>query len=243
MHRWATLAVGTIIGQWLAFGGAPSPAAVHDLGMTAFAQHDYAQALRHWSHAVALQPDNPSFHYLRARALAHLGQPHSAADAYRLALLLDPTADVSRLAQQGLAELRTERNAPDAETVVSLEPDRGVWVVPVTINGKHRARFLLDTGASVTLISPAMAQTAGIRPGADALELSTLGGPTAGPPAVAASLRIGTADVENVHVVIHDPGPGLDGILGNTFLGRYNVSIDADQRQLRLRAFALAPRP
>ena len=240
MQRWVTLAVGAIIGQWLAFGGAPSPAAVHDLGMTAFEQRDYAQALRHWSHAVSLQPDNPSFHYLRARALARLGQPQSAADAYRLALLLEPTADVSRLAQQGLAELRTERNAPDSETVVSLDPDRGVWIVPVMINSTHRGRFLLDTGASVTLISPAIAKAAGIRPGPDALELATLGGPTAGPPAVASSLRVGGADVREVHVVIHDPGPGLDGILGNTFLGRYNVSIDADRRQLRLRAFALA---
>src|SRR5438552_18385014 len=90
MQRWVTLAVGVLIGQWLAFGGAPSPAEVHDLGASAFDRRDYVEALRQWSHAVSLQPDNPSFHYLRARALARLGQRQSAADAYRLALLLEP---------------------------------------------------------------------------------------------------------------------------------------------------------
>ncbi len=240
MQRWLNVAAGVLIGQWLAFSGVPSPAAVHDLGMSAFERHDYAEALRLWSHAVSLQPDNASFHYLRAEALAHLGQRQSAADAYRLALLLDPAPPLGRLAQQGLAELHgRERTGPDTESTVVLEPDRGVWVVAVTVNGSQRARFLLDTGASVTLISAALAKGAGIQPGSDPFELATLGGPTAGQPAVAGSIRVGSAEVRDVHVVIHDPGPGLDGILGNTFLGRYNVSIDADRRQLRLRSFTL----
>ena len=58
-----------------------------------------------------------------------------------------------------------------------------------------------------------------------------------------ASLRVGVAEARDLPVVIHDPGPGLDGILGNTFLGRYNVSIDADRRQLRLTPFSAPVTP
>ena len=36
-------------------------------------------------------------------------------------------------------------------------------------------------------------------------------------------------------IVLHEPGWGLDGILGNTFLNRYRVTLDADRRQLQLR--------
>ena len=39
-------------------------------------------------------------------------------------------------------------------------------------------------------------------------------------------------------VVLHDTGSGLDGILGNTFLSRYRITVDADRRQLHLRPLA-----
>jgi len=35
--------------------------------------------------------------------------------------------------------------------------------------------------------------------------------------------------------MVHDPGPSLDGILGNTFLSRYRLTLDADRRLLSRR--------
>ena len=52
------------------------------------------------------------------------------------------------------------------------------------------------------------------------------------------SLRVGDLELRDAPVVLHDPGPGLDGILGNTFLSRYQVTVDADRRQLHLRPLA-----
>jgi predicted aspartyl protease len=66
----------------------------------------------------------------------------------------------------------------------------------------------------------------------------TLGGKTAGPSATAASLRVGDQEMRDAPVVLHDPGSGLDGILGNTFLSRYRVTVDADRRLLVLRQLA-----
>ena len=47
---------------------------------------------------------------------------------------------------------------------------------------------------------------------------------------------VGDAVLREVPVVLHDPGPGVDEILGNTLLSQYLVTVDADRRQLGLRA-------
>jgi clan AA aspartic protease (TIGR02281 family) len=121
-----------------------------------------------------------------------------------------------------------------------MEQGVGVWVVPIVINGVHQGRFLLDTGSSVVVVAPAFAASIPLAPGdsRDAIELQTLGGRTRGPSSTVASLRVGTAELQNLPVVIHDPGPGLDGILGNTFLSHYRLTVDADRRQLTLRPLA-----
>jgi aspartyl protease len=183
MRRILTLAVGVILGQWLAYGSVQSPAQFDTLAMHAFSRHDYVEAARLWTHAVSLQPDNAIFHYLRGTALARLGQRQSASDAYQLALMLEPSADIARLVRQGLAELRRPATSARArETDVSVEPSRGVWVAMATINGTHEGRFLIDTGSSVTIVSPAAATLLGLSltPIADSVELQTLAGKTAG---------------------------------------------------------------
>jgi hypothetical protein len=52
------------------------------------------------------------------------------------------------------------------------------------------------------------------------------------------SLRVGDLELREAPVVIHDPGQGVDGILGNTFLARYRITVDADRRQLHLGSLA-----
>jgi predicted aspartyl protease len=49
-------------------------------------------------------------------------------------------------------------------------------------------------------------------------------------------VRVGDAEVENVDAVIHSIGPGIDGLLGNTFLGRFTVTLDPDKGVLVLRS-------
>jgi len=136
-----------------------------------------------------------------------------------------------------LAAPAPEARADTSATVVPLEEARGVWIVPVTLNGVHEARFLLDTGSSVTLVSPRLAaRLPGGLPARDAVELQTLTGLTTGPAGRLASLRIGDADLRDVPVVLHDPGPGIDGILGNTVLARYRLTVDSRAKLLHLAA-------
>lgn len=241
MRRALAFVIGIFVGQWLAFGAAPSPAEIHRRAMAAYEQRDYVGAMRLWSQAASLQPDNATFHYMRGTALAHLGLRLSAADAYQTTLFLDPPKDLARQVLDAMASLnKPAAPAQPADVVVPLEAGFGVWTTPVIVNGRHRGRFLVDTGSSVVVLSPAFAATIGLHASrsADAVELQTLGGRTSGSSATVASLKVGPAELQSVPVVLHDPGPGVDGILGNTFLSRYRVTVDADRRELHLRPIA-----
>ncbi|MBI2202891.1 MAG: aspartyl protease family protein [Candidatus Rokubacteria bacterium] len=240
MRSLISLTVGVLIGQWLVFSGTTSPANVRTLGMLAFERQDYAEAARIWSHAVTLEPDNATYHYLRGTALARLGHDSSAVDAYRQALLLEPPDAVARGATEGLRHLLAARAATTgSDAVVPLEASRGVWIAHVMLNDRRTGRFLVDTGASVTLVSPALARALDLRPAGDqTTQLQTVAGNTIGSTAVLASVRLGDIEARDVTAVIHDPGLDLDGILGNSFLGRFTFTLDADRRLLHLKSVA-----
>jgi len=112
-----------------------------------------------------------------------------------------------------------------------------VWVVKVLVNNSAHARFLVDTGASVTAISPELADSLGIAPSRPPLviKLQTLGGETKAAVVVIESLAVGEIEAKDVSAVVHEMPDGLDGILGNTFLGRYSVTVNAEQGQLIVR--------
>jgi len=228
--------VGVVVGQWLAFTALSSPADFYALGMRAWARSDYMEAVRVWSQAVAVRPDDPLFHYLRGTALSRLGFFHSAADAYRLSLLLTPSPEIARLASQELSQLRAGAPARDeTQSTVPVELGNGVWTVPVVINGTYRGRFLLDTGSSVTILSPAVGEAVELGAvAANGIALQTLAGQTTGRTVTLASLRVGDMELRDALAVLHDPGTGLDGILGSSFLNRYRVTLDPDRRLLHL---------
>jgi len=236
MRLLLTLIAGVLIGQWLAFSGVESPADVHRMARTAWARADFDEAARQWSRAVTLQPDNAYFNYMRAAALARLGHRAAATDALQYTLLLNPEEALARQVRQDLTTL-AHRAAADgtSEAVIALETSRGVWIAPVVVNG-HRGRFLVDTGASVVVIAPAFATRVGVVPRGNAtLDMETLGGRARAPWATLSTIRVGTAELQDHEVVIHHPGGDLDGILGNTFLNRWDVHLDPDRRLLRLR--------
>jgi hypothetical protein len=237
VRPWLTLALGVLTGQWLAFSGVESPASHHGVAWKAWERHDYVEAARSWSRAASLRPDNPTFHFLRANALARLGHRSSAAEAYQVALLLEPGPPLARQVEQALVDLDGGGSALAApDTVLPLEAARGVWVARASFGDSRSARLLVDTGASVTVISPQLAAALGVSAHEPTpIELETLTGRAAGPATVVPSLTLGGLELRHVPVVIYDPGFGVDGILGNTVLGRFTVTLDADRRVLHLR--------
>jgi hypothetical protein len=124
-------------------------------------------------------------------------------------------------------------------------PARPLLVVPVQVNGKGPFPFALDTGASQTVITPALARTLGLGT-ADGPDILGAGGAAGAGVTILESLGVaGTVQrdrtviisgfIETIHQEI---GAHLDGILVYDFLKSFLVSIDYTRQILRLVPFS-----
>jgi tetratricopeptide (TPR) repeat protein len=216
-------------------GVAATPAELNEAGRAAYSRGDFATAEALFSQAIAQSPRDPSLHYHRAIALTQLGRFEEAAREHQSVLGLGAPASLADLSRQALRDLAgfSGRRGPE----VPIYPGRGGWLVEVMLNDSHSARFLVDTGAGFTAMSPTLLRTLGIAltPGSPAIVFRTLAGLSIAPMVTLRSIRIGDVLEENVSVAVHEIGPGIDGILGNNILSRYSVTIDPTRRVLELR--------
>jgi aspartyl protease family protein len=113
-------------------------------------------------------------------------------------------------------------------------------VVQVRINGLREARLIVDTGADITVLSSDIARDLGLNGSgrSTSMTLNTVGGSVRADVVRVESLGVGTAEVKNVAVAVHDlpdAQAGVDGLLGLTFLDRFLVTLDAQKGELHLR--------
>jgi clan AA aspartic protease (TIGR02281 family) len=216
---------------------------LNEAGKGAYARGDYATAERLFAQALAQAPDEPLLHYHRAVALMRLARWQEASTAFETALRLNPPADVAAAAKEGIRSVapfvRAPRVKPHTDDDVSIPLRRvgGGWMASVRLNDLHTVEFLVDTGASSCVISPEVATALGIEPGprAESVTIQVVGGRTTGPIVKLTSVRVGDAEAEDVAAVIHPISPGIDGLLGNSFLGRFTVTLDPQRGLLHLR--------
>lgn len=117
----------------------------------------------------------------------------------------------------------------------------GVMFVQVFLNNVIRARMVFDTGASLVLISPELAQRLGqtaSEPAGGKIRLKTAGGDVEGRSMVISRVDLGDAVKENVRAAV---GPqnqtfdDFDGLLGLSFLEDFQVTIDHRTQEVILR--------
>ena len=215
---------------------------LNEAGKAAYGKGDFGTAERLFSQALVQAPDEPLLHYHRGIALMRLSRWREASTAFEAALRLNPPGDVGRAAREGLQSLGpllrqpAARSAAPDETAVTLQRVGGNWFAQVRLNDSRTARFLVDTGASTCVISPGLASALDIQParGAEPVPLQTISGITSGHVVKIPSLRVGDVEAQNVIAVVHPVGPSMDGILGNTFLSRFTVTLDPERGLLRL---------
>jgi hypothetical protein len=102
-------------------------------------------------------------------------------------------------------------------------------VVPVTINGSGPYRFILDTGASNTLLSAAVADTLRIPMQRDGTLLIANGRLPVSIRTLSV-LNVGAAHLDNIEIAVADfpllKTLNVEGVLGGDYLRRFKVSID-----------------
>lgn len=148
-------------------------------------------------------------------------------------LTLDYQRRVARLAQ-GRYEVEGSAGSDYTEVPFRLAgPVKPLVLVEAFVNGRGPHTFVLDTGASATVLSPALAvalriETVAAEPmtGAGGMLQATLGR--------VGSLTVGNAALENITVMVahfiaglgREVGVPLQGVLGYNFLRHFRVTLD-----------------
>lgn len=123
---------------------------------------------------------------------------------------------------------------------VPIDVKGGSAFLSVTVNGSQSASLLLDTGAWLTVFSPALVQRLGLSVPVTAprMMLTAADGKTLDVPLVHInSIKIGTVVVEALDVGVYDALPEkkeVDGVLGMDVLNHFKMTINRESKQLTL---------
>jgi len=121
---------------------------------------------------------------------------------------------------------------PSANTLVYRAGSDGHFVVPGTANGAP-VRFLVDTGATLVVLTPSDARAAGIDPSALVFDkaMRTASGTVPAATTVLRDVRVGRISIGDVRAAIIANAP--QSVLGMSFLSRLK-SFEMQQDRLTL---------
>jgi clan AA aspartic protease (TIGR02281 family) len=161
-------------------------------------------------------------------------RPHGSAPA------LDPVPlPPNPAALPPLAPPPKEQALRPTSVSVPLERLGSLFVVTIQVNETRSARLILDTGASHTILSRAIARDLGLfslRPVAS-VTMHTVGGSVQADMVQVDSIRIAGAEVRNSMAAIHDlpdAPPDIEGLLGLSVLRQFEVTLDTARNRLHL---------
>jgi predicted aspartyl protease len=126
----------------------------------------------------------------------------------------------------------------------------GHLVISIDVNDRDGLKFVLDTGASGTVITPATRELLQLRPVAGAVAAAGAGGELANAAQYRLTrVRVGGREYRDLAVwessldEISAIGPDLAGILGRDFLAQHELEIDLPGQVVRLLAPGERPLP
>ncbi len=202
--------------------------------------------------AIALDPLEPDYYVSLARACSRLEYYGEAADAYQRFLDVAPKTDAERRARiRGLIDFyrylgttKINRASGKEVSVISFDLINNRPFINLTINGKGPLRFVIDSGASLSVLSDKAAATLGIKPVAKGGNARAVGGTGTFPIVYGLldSLVIGDARIETVPIYIRTvhstadtpEAERADGYIGLSVLSNYAVTLDYQTKQMTL---------
>ena len=121
------------------------------------------------------------------------------------------------------------------EARVPIEMNGSLIIVPVELNRSVKTFMMLDTGATLTIVSSALAKKLRLVSGQQ-VSMTTPGGMTTANLSRLGSLKVGNAEAHSLLVAIHNfsPHPRTEGVLGLNFLSQFHTSIDSKNQRLIL---------
>jgi clan AA aspartic protease (TIGR02281 family) len=127
---------------------------------------------------------------------------------------------------------------------VNLFRRHELWLTEVVLNGRVKQYFIVDTGASFTLISRQVANELGIpiNETTPFIRVASVSDVMLTPLVTLRSIQVGKAEVENVDTLVYNM-PSYSGLLGNSFLNKFKVVIDSLNGKMTLFSMQGIPSP
>lgn len=140
------------------------------------------------------------------------------------------------LPQSNASATSARLSPPPHAFVIPLKRTANSLFVEATLNGFVRVPFMVDTGASLTVLSTRTAQRLGLNlKQAAMMAMRSASGTFLAYLTRVRSMKIGEAIVDDVEVIVHDISPGQEqGLLGMSFLDHFSVTIHAHQDVMHL---------
>jgi clan AA aspartic protease (TIGR02281 family) len=229
---------------------APSDQNAHFVrGLALEGAGDYRRALSDYSDTIELYPGDKktissSVFLHMASTYAALKQFCEAAAPINRWVSFDPATRDTTKTQRMIADYEQQGNCVTStelhKETFPLRGQRNVVTVKAEINGV-RGLFILDTGASYVSVKSAFAAKARI-PDTNTSEITmvTANGQTRAKLSRADKIALGKLEAANVPVAIQDVddksyGPGVDGLLGMSFLSRFDIQMAGGSIEVRTR--------
>lgn len=107
--------------------------------------------------------------------------------------------------------------------------ENGLIIVPATLCGREESWFVVDTGASIVTIPSELLSVLGLSGQTGAVMTVALAGGIRiqGPEVIIPSITVFGKTAEQVKAIVIPPSvPGVDGLLGHSFLNRFDYRVD-----------------
>ena len=137
-----------------------------------------------------------------------------------------------------LAPLSSGDAPADKHYTVPIRRAGSTMLVDVVVDNFLKSRLLVDTGATFTVISTAMAKQLALNlDHAAVIPLQSVSGVFLAPLTKVKSITVGAATAHEVEVVVHDIAQGsTGGLLGMSFLDHFQVTINTTAELMTLSA-------
>ena len=173
--------------------------------------------------------------------------PSSIPEKYREdAETRKPSKEIStpKPKEQLKPSLPTKAAEPEGISV-DLVRRHELLLAEVILNERIRQHFVVDTGASFTLINKPTARELGITVDETTpfIPVYTASSLILTPLVTLSSIRVGEAEVENVDALIYNMPSDSAGLLGNSFLNKFKVVIDSMNGKMTLYPMQGTPSP
>ena len=206
-------------------------------------QGNLEAAVADYRDSLSLFPDpgdvHPNSYWALANALDKAGRPCEGVVVMRSFVSFAPSERRSAQIGSLIADLGRRGNcaaeAGSGTADIRFRNNAGAIEVSAKVNGKT-GRFIVDTGASALSVTRAFAQKAGLPLDGGEILMHAANGIMTGHASRAETTALGGAVARNVYAVVLPEGksfaPGLDGLLGLSFLGNFDMRIAGNRLTL-----------